>query len=298
MPTMYSTRSIIKFSTLIILAIFFARPVLALTLTSSETVTISAQVGGSINPLNDNNGSNGSGFMTNVTFSGSAYPNAVVHIWKDGTPKMTTRADAKGSFSITLNEIYSPSALYTLYAIDKDNRQSLLLNYPIVVKTGYVTQVSGIVFAPTISTDKTEVKEGDYLSISGYALPNAYIDLSVEGSQNMTYHLTSKNDGKYNIIIPLINMYKGIYNLHVNYSGDKRISKVVQFTIGEANILSTELTANIPGDCNADQVIDLVDFSVAAFWYGKSSPPRCVDTNSDNAINLVDFSILAFYWTG
>jgi hypothetical protein len=194
--------------------------------------------------------------------------------------------------------LYKSNVLYTLYAIDKANRQSILLNYPIVAKIDYLTQVSGIRFPPTIATDKTEVKQGDYLGVLGYSLPNQFLDVVIEGVPNKIFNLTSGSDGKYKLVLPLLGFKKGSYNLHVNYHDDKKISKVIQFTIGEANILSVDLTNNIPGDCNADQVINITDFSVAAFWYGKDNPPRCVDTNNDNIINLVDFSILAFYWTG
>lgn len=261
----------------------------------AEDVSVSASVSNvTITPTDEGGG----GILTGVVFSGVAYPEAVVHVWKNGIPKTTTIADNNGYFNINLNEIYSPSVLYTLYAIDKDNRRSLLINYPIVIKSGYLTQVSGIRFAPTIVTDKTEVKMGDYLNVYGYAAPNMAIDLNIKGLLNQSFYLTSKSDGSYKMIVPLLGLNKGSYDLYVNYSKDKRISKVVRFTIGDINVLTTEMTTNIPGDCNADDLINIVDFSIAAFWYGKSNPPKCIDTNSDKVINLVDFSILAFYWTG
>jgi hypothetical protein len=293
---MYSN-SLTKLIFFTLLALFTTLPVFAVDIVSPpENVTVSAFVGISTSTPSADNG--GGAIPTSVTFNGYAYPGAMVHIWKDGTPNKTTSADERGYFNISLGETYSPNVLYTLYAIDRSGRQSLLLNYPLVVKTGYLTQVSGIRFAPTIVIDKTEVKFGDYLSVSGYSIPNASIDIVIEGSQKVNYHVKSKNDGTYQLTVPLLDLRKGEYGVHSNYENDKKISKVINFTIGDVNILSVDLTTNIPGDCNADQVINLIDFSVVAFWYGKVSPPRCVDTNSDNVINLVDFSILAFYWTG
>lgn len=259
-------------------------------------VSISAIAGSDIG--GDLGGGGGGGFPTGVIFSGYAYPGASVHIWKNGSPRETKFADANGYFYIVLQEQYSPNILYTLYAIDKEARRSLLLNYPIVVKNGYVTQISGIRFAPTLSLDKVEVKRGDSMSLLGYALPSTDIYIKIEGKQNKTLISKSNPDGTYKIDISTSELVKGRYTLYVHYKDDKRISKVVEFTVGDTNILSTELVANIPGDCNADQLINLIDFSVAAFWYGKKNPPVCVDTNRDNIINLVDFSILAFYWTG
>jgi hypothetical protein len=49
---------------------------------------------------------------------------------------------------------------------------------------------------------------------------------------------------------------------------------------------------------NNDRRVNLVDFSIAAYWYKRSSPPASVDLNGDGKVDLVDFSIMAFYWTG
>lgn len=297
MPIMYSKLTL-KFLIIIFAVISLPLSISASSHIATENVSVSARVVGVTTNPTDDCASCTSGSYTGVIFSGWAYPGAVVHIWKNGIPKTTTVADNTGRFTVTITELYSPSALYTLYAIDKAGSRSLLINYPIVVKTGYLTQVSGIRFAPTINTDKTEVKKGDYLTVSGYSLPNMPIDLVIKGKQGALFYLTSNPDGTYKITIPLLNLSKGVYDLYINYQNDKRISKVIQFTIGDINIQSTELTTNIPGDCNADQVINIVDFSIAAFWYSKPNPPKCIDTNKDNTINLVDFSILAFYWTG
>ena len=49
---------------------------------------------------------------------------------------------------------------------------------------------------------------------------------------------------------------------------------------------------------NKDSRVNLVDFSIAAYWYKRSTPPPSADLNGDGKVDLVDFSILAFYWTG
>lgn len=51
-------------------------------------------------------------------------------------------------------------------------------------------------------------------------------------------------------------------------------------------------------DINKDEKINLVDFSILAFWFQRDSPPSNVDMNRDGIVNLADFSILAYYWTG
>jgi hypothetical protein len=160
-----------------------------------------------------------------------------------------------------------------------------------------ITDISGIKFAPTINTDKLSVKKGDFITIEGASLPNTDIEVSFEGFDGRTFSLASNKEGVYSITIPA-NFSEGEYLLRSRYIGDSRSSKAVKLTVGTTSILRTEATTNIPGDCNFDQKVTLVDFSVLAYWYGKNNPPKCVDANGDGIINLVDFSILAFYWNG
>lgn len=83
--------------------------------------------------------------------------------------------------------------------------------------------------------------------------------------------------------------------------GDKfsPFSKAVSFKVGTKNVLA-EKPALCPkkGDLNNDCNVNLVDFSIAAYWYKKSNPPANLDLNNDAKIDLVDFSIMAYYWNG
>ncbi len=265
----------------------------------TDNVNVTAKVGEEIvvTPGGPSGGSVASP-TTAVRFSGQAYPNASVRLLKWGQEQATVLADQNGNFSVTLPEFYDASILYSLTAEDVLGNRSLLINYPLVVKVGFVTHLSGVRFAPTIVTDKTEVKSGDYLTVSGYALPSQNMNITVDGAAKREFSLVSNTDGTYKIVLPLSLLPKGEYTVSVSYLNDDRFSKLVKFIIGELNILNTDILLNIPGDCNTDKIINLIDFSVLAFWYGKDNPPVCVDTNSDKKIDLIDFSILAFYWTG
>ncbi len=265
----------------------------------SETVSVSAQVGSIV--ITPGGGTTSGGILipkTAVIFSGYAYPNANVTLLKVGEQKATVKANPLGYFTITLEEKYSSNILYSLFAEDISGNRSLLINYPIAVQVGYLTQLNGIRFAPTITTDKSQVKVGDYLTVHGYALPTQDMQITVKGIQTQVFSLTSSKDGSYKIVLPLQGFSKGDYVVFINYKDDARFSKLIKFLIGDTNIFQTDETLSLPGDCNTDKIINLIDFSILAFWYGKDNPPACVDTNKDKKINLIDFSILAFYWTG
>jgi len=49
-------------------------------------------------------------------------------------------------------------------------------------------------------------------------------------------------------------------------------------------------------DLNKDGRVNLIDFSILLFWWGKDD--MCCDQNQDGNVNIVDFSILLYYWTG
>lgn len=291
------------YSTLAILLVFFlldGKNISAQPFSGTETISVSATVPELITVTPGGGTSTGNVAIpkTAVGFSGYAYPNALVTLLKNGKTSATVTANSNGSFSITLEELYNNNVLYSLFAQDVQGNRSLLLNYPIVVQVGYFTQLSGIRFAPTIVTDKLEVRFGDYLTVTGYALPQKEIEVTIKGPSLQVFTLTSSSSGVYKIVLPLSGLPKGEYAVFVNYKYDARVSKLVKFIIGETNIFYAESLSSIPGDCNADKIINLVDFSILAFWYGKKNPPICVDTNKDGIINLTDFSILAFYWTG
>ncbi len=65
-----------------------------------------------------------------------------------------------------------------------------------------------------------------------------------------------------------------------------------------SNIILLPQPRPLRGDVNRDGKIDLVDFSIAVYWYKRFNPPVSVDLNSDGKVDLTDFSILVFNWTG
>ena len=73
------------------------------------------------------------------------------------------------------------------------------------------------------------------------------------------------------------------------------------FTVGTENVYeqsSGSSTCVVRADLNGDCSVNLVDFSILAYWYKRSGFPAAYDLNGDGKIDLVDFSIMAYYWTG
>ena len=64
-----------------------------------------------------------------------------------------------------------------------------------------------------------------------------------------------------------------------------------------------EVHERVKGDLNKDGKVNLVDFSIAAFWYKRSTsdafkPIEIERLNGDGKVDLTDLSIMAYYWTG
>ncbi|MFA7285707.1 MAG: hypothetical protein WC011_02575 [Candidatus Paceibacterota bacterium] len=289
---------------LIILSLFPFYVIRAVDIIDSDDVVVSARVIDTSIVIPPTPTSLGGGGAVNlfipkigVALRGEAYPNAKITLLKGGIFVLSVNADNRGFFNMSIEEKYENTALYTIFAEDSDGNKSLLLNYPVAVYSGYITELSNIRFAPTISLDKSEVLEGDYITIYGYAMPDRSLYVSLDGLNQKNFLTNSLSDGSYKITIPMTDLSKGSYSLNIKYLNDTRISKLVKFIIGDSNKNVENYPLVIQGDCNKDNLINLIDFSVMAFWYKKDNPPSCVDVNSDNVVNLIDFSILAYFWT-
>lgn len=55
----------------------------------------------------------------------------------------------------------------------------------------------------------------------------------------------------------------------------------------------------VPGDFTGDRVVDILDLSTFASFWGQTNPGNnLVDINSDNIVDIIDLSTFAFYWNG
>jgi hypothetical protein len=240
---------------------------------------------------------------SSVVFSGRAYPLSKVTILKDGQIALSTIAGGDSNFSATLSKLASGDYNFSVYGEDKDGLRSSPFTFHIFITAGVTTNVGGIFIAPTISVDKSEVKRGDNISIFGQSTPSSKIVISVNSEQEHFENVQSDANGVY-----LHNFDTSVLELGSHSTKSKALkgSEIsafgasVGFTVGSKNVIlkNKEAIVDLKGDTNQDNKLNLVDFSVASFWYGKKNPPAKVDLNHDGVVNIVDFSIMAFYWTG
>jgi hypothetical protein len=247
-------------------------------------------------------GSTVTSVITNVLISGSAYPSSTVIILKDGQALAQIIAGPDGTFTAAANNLTGGSYVFSVYGEDADHRRSTVYTFPVTITPGVTTVISGIFLSPTIDVDKNTVKKGDTITIFGSALPNANVSIRVDSSNPVTVNATSNAAGAYLYEFDSSVLEIGSHiakskatagNVISNYS----VSRA--FTVGDENV-STLSRSGCPqkADVDTNCHVDLVDFSILAYWYHRAGFSAKYDLNGDGKIDLVDFSIMAYYWTG
>lgn len=254
-------------------------------------------------------GGGGGGYIapvTGVTLSGRAYPKSTVTVLKDAQIAATTVADASANFSVSITGISGGNYIFSVYSEDSKGIRSSLLTFPVSVTSGATTNISGIFIAPTIATDKSEVKRGDNIAIFGQSAPQADIVVSVTSEEEFFGKVLSDKDGIY-----LYNFDTSFVDYGTHYAKSKAsignlavsgFSNTLSFKVGTKNVAKAA-PGFLKGDLNDDRRVNLIDFSIAAYWYKRSISAAFAikekeRLNGDGKVDLVDFSIMAYYWTG
>jgi len=259
-------------------------------------------------PSNNNGGSGGLTIApsTSVTFSGRAYPGSLVVLLKDGQVAVSTVAGPDAKFDLGLTGISAGSYMFALYGRSTEGRRSRLYTFPISLTKGAITNISGIIIAPTIDVDKSVVRQGNPITVFGEAAPGADVTIRVHSDQLFFSTVRADENGAYLSYVDTAPMHLGTHEASSRAEAGDLVSEygtVVAFTVGTEDMPRNALPACGRADLNCDGRVNLVDFSIAAYWVDRpleAEMTRKEDErlNGDGKIDLVDFSIMAFYWTG
>lgn len=251
-------------------------------------------------------GSSPQGGQTGVNFSGRAYPLSQVDILEDGQIVVTTIADPEANFNVSISNLATGNYTFSVYGADSEGRRSSVFTFPIYITSGVVTNIGGIFLAPTIAVDKSEVKRGDNIAIFGQSIPNAKVMISVNSAQEFFEQTVSDKNGVYLYDFDTSPLALATHTTKSKTATSSLISpfsNVVSFVVGNKTVLNSLATCPTKGDLNGDCRVNLVDFSIAAYWYHRILSPTFAalekkELSGDGKITLTDFSIMAYYWTG
>ncbi|MBP6948839.1 MAG: hypothetical protein KBC41_00605 [Candidatus Pacebacteria bacterium] len=241
--------------------------------------------------------------VDSAIFKGYAYPKSSILLMKNGLIVHETPANIDGTFEIPVRNILPGTYTFNISAKDSSGIVSAPATYTILITSGVVTEISGIHIPPTITSDKVEVKLGDDITFSGKSIPKTEVHITFFAKSGITKIVTANEKGEWSYTFPTSNLDYADYNVKArskilyDYTG---YSETILFKISTSNKLRTQgkILTNARCDLNNDSRVNLLDFSIMAFWYKRIGFPAKVDLNSDTKINLTDLSILAYCWTG
>lgn len=240
---------------------------------------------------------------TVVKLTGRAYPKSTITVLKDAQVAATTIAGDDARFTVALTNLSSGNYILSVYAEDGQGNRSSLFTFPIGATAGATTEVGGIFLPPTISLDKLTVKRGDNLTIFGKSAPESEITVTINSAQEIFAKTTADQSGVYSYTLDTAPLDYGNHLAKTKAAQSGAISAysaAAAFTVGTITTPRPAALANrkLRGDINNDNRVNLVDFSILAYWYKRPRPRTSVDLNGDSRVDLKDFSILAFNWTG
>ena len=223
-----------------------------------------------------------------------------ITILKDAQIATTGVAGSDANFDINLSGLSGGNYIFSLYGEDGNGKRSVLLTFPASVSLGKTINIGNIFIPPTINIDKSEARRGNNIIFFGQSAPNAEIIISIISSEEILKKIKTDKNGAYSYNLDTSLFSYGSYKIKTKAlinQQESGFSNSIDFIIGTRDVEKERLKC-LPPDINCDNRVDLIDFSIAAYWYKKPLPLVIVDLNNDNIVDLIDFSIIAHYWTG
>lgn len=237
---------------------------------------------------------------TEVIFKGIAYPGRIVVLMSDGQVIAKVPAGPDALFEIHKAGIGTGAFNFSVWSEDINGIRSTTKSFSQWITAGVTTVISGIFLPPTISADKSEVRLGDEITFIGQTAPSAVVNMFVHSESELIKATSTDKNGVWIYRLDTIELEKGSHTSKARANKNSLISTfsdLVNFVVGDRNVTAGKRKKLI-GDLNDDGFVNLIDFSIEAFWYKKTGFPPDFDLNGDNKIDLIDFSIMAYYWTG
>ncbi len=244
--------------------------------------------------------------ITQIVFSGRAYPLSRVTTLKDGQIAITTIAGLDANFNVALSNLSAGNYIFSVFSEDSQARRSSSFNFPVIISQGATTTISGIFLSPTIDVDKIEVRRGDNIVVLGQSVPQGEVTIDISSDEEFFVKTKADKNGAYLSYFDTSPLVFGQHLAKSKTSADGLISSyspAVGFAVGTKSVPKVPTKCPPKADLNSDCRVNLIDFSIAAYWYKRtlSESFKKIEKeklNGDGKVTLVDFSIMAYYWTG
>ncbi|MDD5431295.1 MAG: fibronectin type III domain-containing protein [Candidatus Pacebacteria bacterium] len=242
-------------------------------------------------------GSGSSVAPTRVIFSGRAYPDGKIRIYRRSLiesvfantylPNSDIEIDSEGNFSKTFTAILQSNYLFAVEAEDKNGQKSGVLGFTANLLSNNELKAENLFLPPTINFSKTAITKGQEIKISGYAYPDCDVELVLDNT--LRYKTKSDSEGYYQLIL---NTQRFSPKLH--FVAIRQIDKdSIKSDFSLTKTFSVSLLNNPQTDLNADGKVDVTDWSMfLSRWKSTNINIKIrLDFNLDGKVDVVDFSI-------
>jgi hypothetical protein len=273
--------------------------------TSEVYATTSAAPQSSSNPTSGGGGGGGpspyipspTASTLSVNISGIAYPSSKINVLLDNALASTVTASKDASFSFSIDTTVGVHN-FGIYTTDANGRRSSIFTFTLSLNSGTVASVSGIFLAPIIDIDKSEIKKGDTLSITGQTAPSSTVTIYIHSEDEIEKDVVSNGTGKYSYALDTNLLELGDHTVKSTASFSENLvspdSQLISFKVGRKTV-----GKYVEGDTTKDGKVNMVDFSVLLYHWNKGTNEDLAasDFNHDGKVNMVDLSVMLYHWT-
>jgi hypothetical protein len=239
-----------------------------------------------------------------LVLRGRFAPDMLISVILSGTLTQSLQTDKQGFFETKIKNLAQGLYQVKLSAHELNRRNyetSTSLSLYVANKTE--TTASNIKFPPLYQSRADQFLPREVIPFTIKTTPLTLVELfldnklSFSGSTDATGSLSST----FNETLKL-----GRHEVKLrerNGTSTLPFGQIYTFTIVRSKSTLPTVSENkvgcpAKGDFNNDCKVNIIDFSLLAYWHKRSGFPLKYDLNSDKKITIRDFSILAFYWTG
>ena len=287
---------------------------IALAITETATVNVSAEVLAPAPPPSEGGGGGGTAFLSYATviIKGWAHPDSLVTILQDGQVAVTAQANSSANFTASIDNLTPGIWTFSIWAEDTSGRRSITFSFTTSLIGGIITTISNIFLPPTIELDKETVIQGEQIKILGQTVPESEVSIYIHSEDEpIIIKVQSDEAGAYFFDFNTASLELGVHNAKSKAASLSGL--VSDFSNSYAFIVETageilDKEPKIPRECVAanlncdfDQkgkdIVNIVDVSILLSNWGIPRNMK-TDLNNDGTVDLIDFSILFFHWTG
>jgi len=238
----------------------------------------------------------GGSIPTIVVFSGKAYPNGKIRVYRRSLIENVVRNDYLPNFDISVNDkgdfaksfigLFEYDYLFTLEPFDKNGVSGGIIAFNKAISSFDRLMIEDIFMPPTVVIQNKSVTKGNEIKISGYAYPGSNVELKIDNV--LRINSTANNLGYYEAAIDTSRFSPKTHFVVVRQI-DKE-GRASDFSASK-NFLVSALSYP-QADFNGDNVIDIKDWSIFLFrWKANATLRAFNDLNTDGKVDILDLSI-------